>query len=36
MRLEDRSSASAWLHVHAARIDDAATGRAGPAFNPSV
>jgi hypothetical protein len=24
--------ARAWLHVHAARIEDAATGRAGPAF----
>ena len=32
MRLEDRSSTSAWLHVHAARIDDAATGSAGPVF----
>jgi hypothetical protein len=36
MWLEDRSSASAWLHVHAARIDDAATGRADPVFDLSV
>jgi hypothetical protein len=30
MRLEERRSA--WLHFHAALIDDAATGNAGPAF----
>jgi hypothetical protein len=26
----------AWLHFHAAPIDDAAAGNAGPVFEPSV
>jgi hypothetical protein len=30
MRLEERRAA--WLHFHAALIDDAATGNAGPTF----
>jgi hypothetical protein len=28
--------ARAWLHFHAALIEDAAAGNAGPAFDPSV
>jgi hypothetical protein len=31
-----QNPASAWLHVYAARIEDAATGSADPVFDPSA